>query len=845
MSSSSNSAIGALILVPIVIAVSAAFIAIKFSQACKRLGRHIKNFWNESVPWSDTNKAIRRRKLRRSNLRSTQLYADSWVDLESIDSRQDYSTFINQTRLPGRRFDEEDMASVKERSARVELRESAGGGPQQREISTPQPLRIIKRSQTVAHCAAPREAVRRGRGASAGSDESKGSPPQGVDRPLTVRKKRPGRATVVVGLGVGSDEPAGQARKGSVVEDMVKQYSNLNEPEEDLEVTPKARALANSRANSAGAFLKSELYQHKQDIEPTSHSVRDNRHSLFTPKSTSRRPPRPPPSASPPKNSERRPSKSKNFFLRAIGGRLSDDSKSVRRKESEVSKVALVRRFSRSRKPSSAESYTDSIISTDSGYSFEPGSLDTTDISVNSRLSSYVNGPPSYSSSDDAAGPDVFVLCPQITITPEFSSVDTGNCFLWVAIEITGTLQKADGCENRDSGGRLSNAHISDLWPYGRLHSMRIDLHPGRGCLVSEIIGDLHKTKMVRAGETQLILAKIRFSKFVPPTHLRESSSDGLIAQLENDLGDTLTPYLTVRLTYKHSAFPNIKGHATIAEGMSMHITRLQTEATAVIKRHNPLSAWSPRNSQTCQTINSPLEANPLINLVETYLPSESARDVIRKLASERTPIPLEKRFENAAGSSEETVKPFLNTSIAARIGIPELSSPLVQTASAKGTMAPPPLTGPFARLDSIRSTYTDERHSEDVDPARKVWSEMRRASRGGGRSRHPRGSISADHYFSVDEGYSANQASSSVGSPSHHPNGKRDGGLNEIKEERSRIMDLALKNKRSVGQESLKSFVPSVVGKGKGAAGGGGGALSSLGLSVGRTWGWNGGNWW
>ncbi|EKD18649.1 uncharacterized protein L3040_002075 [Drepanopeziza brunnea f. sp. 'multigermtubi'] len=836
--SSSNSAIGALILVPIVIAVSAAFIAIKFSHVCKRLGRHLKNFWNESVPWSDTSKANRRRKLRRSNLRSTQLYADSWIDLESIDSREDYSTFVNQTRPPGRRFDEEDMASVKERSARVELRESAGGGQEQREITTPQPLRIIKRSQTVAHCAAPREAIRRSRGASAGSDESKGSPPQGVDRPLTVRKKRPGRATVV-GVGAVLDEPAGQARKGSVVEDLLKQYSNLNEPEEDLEVTPKAQALANLRANSAGAFLKSELYQHKQDIEPTSHADRDNRHSLFTPKSTIRRPPRPPPSASPPKISERRPSKSKNFFLRAIGGRMSDDSKSVRRKESEVSKVALVRRLSRSRKPSCAESCTDSIISTDSGYSFEPGSLDTTDISVNSRLSSYMRGSPSYSSSDRAAGPDVFVLCPQIIITPEISSLDTGNCFLWVAIEITGTLQKADGCENRDSGGRLSNVHISDLWPYGRLHSMRIDLHPGRGCLVSEIIGDLHKTKIVRAGETQLILAKIRFSKFVPPTHIRESSSDGLIAQLENDLGDTLTPYLTVRLTYKHSAFPNIKGHATTAEGMSMHITRLQTEATAVIKRHNPLSAWSPRNSQTCQTINSPLEANPLINLAETYLPSESARDVIRKLASERTPIPLEKRFENAAGSSEETVKPFLNTSIAARIGIPELPSPLVQTASAKGTMAPPPLTGPFARLDSIRSTYTDERHSEDVDPARKVWSEMRRASRGGGRSRHPRGSISADHYFSVDEGCSPSQLSSFVDSPSNHPNRKGD-SLNEIKEERSRIMDLALKNKRSVGQESLKSFVPSVVGKGKGA----GGPLSSLGLSVGRTWGWNG-NWW
>lgn len=372
-----------------------------------------------------------------------------------------------------------------------------------------------------------------------------------------------------------------------------------------------------------------------------------------------------------------------------------------------------------------------------------------------------------------------------------------------------------------------------ELSPYGRLHSMRIDLHPGRGCFVSEIIGDLHKSKTVRAGETQLILAKIRFSKFVPPTHIKESSTDGLIAQLENDLGDTLAPYLTVRLTYKHSAFPNVKSRGVVGEGTSMHVTRLQTEATAVIKRHNPLSAWSPRTSQT---INCPLEANPLIHLVETYLPSDSARDVIRKLAAERAPIPLAKRFENAAGSSEETAKPGISSSIAARIGSPEFSSPLVQSTSARGTITPPPLAGPFARFGTTRSTYADDRHSEDMDPARKVWAEMRRASRGGGRSRHPRVSISADHYFSVDEGGSPGQLSSSLDSPSNFLTGEID-DVDEIREERSRIMNMALRNKRSVGQESLKSIVPSV-GKGKG------GALSSLGLGVGRVWGWNG-NWW
>jgi len=360
---------------------------------------------------------------------------------------------------------------------------------------------------------------------------------------------------------------------------------------------------------------------------------------------------------------------------------------------------------------------------------------------------------------------------------------------------------------------------------------MRIDLHPGQGCLVSEIIGDLHKSKTIRAGETQLILAKIRFNKLIAPSHLRESSSDGLIAQLENDLGDTITPYLTVRLTYKHSGFPNIKKYAVVSDGMSMHITRLQTEATGVIKRHNPLSAWS---SRTSQTDDSPLEVNPILNLVETYLPSEQAREVIRKLAGERTLIPLAKRFEHACRLSEETVKP-VPSNLAARLGS-ALSSPLVQVASVKGVISPPHKAGspnPFARFGSTRSTQVGS--MEEMDPARRIWTEMRRHSRGGNRSRHPRGSISADHYYSIDD--SPNNRISSINTTVSAFSAGRSGELCGVKEERGRIKDMALKNKRSVGQETLKSIVPSV-GRQKG------GALSSLGLGVGKSWGWNA-NWW
>lgn len=106
------------------------------------------------------------------------------------------------------------MASLKIGPSGVELRES--------EIAKPQPLRIIKRSQTVANCSSPREIVRRGRGSSGGSCESKGSPPQGVDRPLTVRKKRQGRGSIVE---MSLEEPEVDLSTGSVLSDIIRKHS--------------------------------------------------------------------------------------------------------------------------------------------------------------------------------------------------------------------------------------------------------------------------------------------------------------------------------------------------------------------------------------------------------------------------------------------------------------------------------------------------------------------------------------------------------------------------------------------------------------------------------------------
>jgi hypothetical protein len=103
-----------------------------------------------------------------------------------------------------------------------------------------------------------------------------------------------------------------------------------------------------------------------------------------------------------------------------------------------------------------------------------------------------------------------------------------------------------------------------------------------------------------------------------------------------------------------------------------------------------------------------------------------------------------------------------------------------------------------------------------EMDPARKIWTDMRRTSRG----RYQRRSISASTFSVGDNDYSPTRRMSD----------------DTIDNERNRIMEAALKNKRSVGADTLRSIAPSV------ASGKKRGTVAALGL--GRNWGWSAG-WW
>ena len=95
---SNTPAIDALILVPIAIVASVAFLAVKSTHCYKYIVRYLRSIWANYRPRSHLLSFRRncRRKDRHSDIYTSQIHADSWADLESIRSRE-VSHFINQS----------------------------------------------------------------------------------------------------------------------------------------------------------------------------------------------------------------------------------------------------------------------------------------------------------------------------------------------------------------------------------------------------------------------------------------------------------------------------------------------------------------------------------------------------------------------------------------------------------------------------------------------------------------------------------------------------------------------------------------------------------------------------
>jgi hypothetical protein len=301
-------------------------------------------------------------------------------------------------------------------------------------------------------------------------------------------------------------------------------------------------------------------------------------------------------------------------------------------------------------------------------------------------------------------------------------------------------------------------------------------------------------------------LAKVKLVGRRSSLNVRKSSKE-LIAELESQLGNATTEYLTIGISYKNSVFPTSRSSITTTTGLSFHTTTARIKAHAVIKRHCWESSWSRQASES-RDFNG--LSNPLFSLITAHCSPVKAARLISKIAND--PISTAAKHGEDSdtsrlwNSSSDTITPIRRkTSKNTPSHASQHENPVSITASKQS-------------LDITQAGFHDRDWSSntpalnpcsDPDPARKIWLDMRKTSRGTGK-RHSQVHESLD----IDvEGRSS---------------GRQEAEIN-VQREQARIMELALRNKRSIGADTLRSMAtPSM----------------SMGLGLGRGWGW-GPPWW
>lgn len=239
-------------------------------------------------------------------------------------------------------------------------------------------------------------------------------------------------------------------------------------------------------------------------------------------------------------------------------------------------------------------------------------------------------------------------------------------------------------------------------------------------------------------------------------------------------------------MSYCHSGFPILRD-TSFANGLSSNQTRLETAATGVIKRHSPTSIWSPRPTPT---------SNALFPVIASHWGPTRANDIMSRIAIPRSgPRRIAKRNNS---------KSIINFGRGGRENDPNTPMTAMRAVAFKA----PPVRVPRRQASLGNKILASDHNSNNggddddaTDPARKIWTEMRRTSSG----RPPSSSLHVSRVRRMPAGPDP-VTPEKAATASSGPN-------NEVERRRQQIRDMALRNKRSIGADSLRSLVPSLAG--------------------------------
>ncbi|KAK4238866.1 hypothetical protein C8A03DRAFT_43469 [Achaetomium macrosporum] len=118
------------------------------------------------------------------------------------------------------------------------------------------------------------------------------------------------------------------------------------------------------------------------------------------------------------------------------------------------------------------------------------------------------------------------------------------------------TVYHPVGC-SQDASGDAGDG--DDVFQYGFLYDISIDILPTEKSTILEVLGDKACNKTIlHRGSQILLIVQVHFQPAVcsaPCTDILQKPDD-LIEDLERHLGGMTTEYLHVRVSYRHSSFP-------------------------------------------------------------------------------------------------------------------------------------------------------------------------------------------------------------------------------------------------------------------------------------------------
>ena len=319
----------------------------------------------------------------------------------------------------------------------------------------------------------------------------------------------------------------------------------------------------------------------------------------------------------------------------------------------------------------------------------------------------------------------------------------------------------------------------------GALSDLILEVKAGPGCTIEGVMGK-NTLSSLHAGEKILALVRLKIGTIpmiasaladVAPDITSPSSLD-LLQELDIMLGETSTPILTAKLRYKHSLLP-ADAHVSVKTEarLKSHISQLEAKRSP----SDPPSPGSNERQTQVQkhlvfylaTHHSPRDA--LATLREQF-GENGCRSIcpgyIQLVTEElRYQARITERFD-----LQDDARPGKAQSPYEHFG--EGLFDVENYRPQDWITIPDDIPRPITAINRKASSTLSPKEPKETDEARKIWGDLRRNSRG-------------QTGFEVESG---NVRKVSVQSKSEE-------------EKIRRIRELALRNKRSVGADTLKSF--------------------------------------